>query len=81
MDFAGPINNEKDHEIYIFTCIDRFSKYPSAQIFDNSNASIVIKFLDTYIHIHGIPRSLRKDQTRCLIGNQVKKFCMKVISL
>ena len=24
IDFAGPINNEKEHEIYILTCIDRF---------------------------------------------------------
>ena len=24
--FAGPIDNEKDHEIYVLTCIDRFSK-------------------------------------------------------
>ena len=50
-DYAGPINNEKSHEVYILTCIDRFSKYPSAEIFDNANASNVIKFLDNYIHI------------------------------
>ena len=43
-EFAGPINNEKDHEIYILTCIDRFSKYASAEIFNNANASIVTKF-------------------------------------
>ena len=30
INFAGPINYEKEHEIYILTCIDRFSKYPSA---------------------------------------------------
>ena len=77
IDFAGPINNEKDHEIYILICIDRFSKYPSAEIFDNANASNVIKFLDNYKHIHGVPRSLRIDQARSLIGNQVKKFLYK----
>ena len=66
IDFARPINNEKDHEIYILTCIDRFSKYPSAEIFDNANASNVIKLLDYYIHIHGVPRSLRTDQASSL---------------
>ena len=76
IDFAGPINNEKDQEKYILTCIDRFSKYP-AEIFDNANASNVIKFLNNYIHIHGVPRSLRIDQARCLIGNQVKKILYK----
>ena len=60
IDFAGPINNEIGHEIYILTCNDRFSKYPSAENFDNANA-YVIKFLDNYIQIHGVPRSLRID--------------------
>ena len=77
IDFAGPIINEKEHEIYILTCIDRFSKYPSAEIFENANASNVINVLDNYIHAHGVPRSLRIDQARCLIGNQVKNFCTK----
>ena len=77
IDFAGTINNEKEYEIYILTCIDRFSKNPSAELVDNANASNVIKFLDNYIQIHGVPRSLRIDQARCLIGNQVKNFCMK----
>ena len=75
---AGSINNErKDHEIYMSTCIDRFSQYQSAEIFDNANASNVIKFLDYYIQIYGVPRSLRIDQARCLIGNQVQKCCTK----
>ena len=33
--------------------------------------------MDNYIHTHGVPRSLRIDQARCLIGNQVKNFCTK----
>ena len=77
IDFAGPINNEKEHEMYILTCIDRSSKYPSSELVDNANAPNVVKFLDNYIQIHGVPRSLRIDQAHCLIGNQVKKFCMK----
>ena len=77
IDFAGPINNEKEHQIYILICIDRFSKYPSAEIFDNANATNVLKFLDNYIHVHGVPISLRIDQARCLKGNQVKNFCTK----
>ena len=55
IDFAGPFNSEKDHETYILTCIDRFSKYPSADFFDNANASKVIKFLDNYVQVHGFP--------------------------
>ena len=29
------------------------------------------------IEIHGIPRSIRLDQAKCLVGNQVKTFCNK----
>ena len=79
IDFAGPENKEKDHEIYISTCIDRFSQYQLTEIFDNANSSNVIKFLDNYIRIHGVPRSLRIDQAHCHIENQVKNFCTKNI--
>ena len=77
INFATPINNEKEHEIYILTRIDIFSKYPSAEIFENANESKVIKFLDNYIHTHGVARFLRIDQAHCLIGNHVKNFCTK----
>ena len=35
--------------------------------------------MDKYIEIHGIPRSIRLDQTKCLVGNQVKTFCTRNI--
>ena len=57
--------------------IDRFSKYPTAYIYDKANGPNVLKFLDMYIETHGIPRSIRLDQKKCLIGHQVKTFCNK----
>ena len=30
-----------------------------------------------YIETHGIPRSIRLDQAKCLIGHQIKTFCNK----
>ena len=30
-----------------------------------------------YIESHGIPRSIRLDQAKCLVGNQVKTLCNK----
>ena len=70
---------KKAHEFYYLICIVRFSKYPSAEIIENANASIVIKILDNYKQIHGVPRSLRTDQARYLIGKQEKKICTKNI--
>ena len=29
------------------------------------------------IENHGIPRSIRPDQAKCLVGNQLKTFCNK----
>ena len=63
--------------MYLLAAIDRFSKYPTAYIYDKANGPNVLKFLDMYIEIHGIPRSIRLDQAKCLVGNQVKTFCNK----
>ena len=30
-----------------------------------------------YVEFHGIPRSIRLDQAKSLVGNQVKTFCTR----
>ena len=50
-------------------------KYLTVEVFEKANGPNVIKFLDEYIHIHGVPRKIRLDQARCLIGYKVKNFC------
>ena len=77
IDFGGPISDEKGNEVYFLAAIDRFSKYPTAYIYDKATGPNVLKFLDMYIETHGIPRSIRLDQAKCLVGNQVKTFCNK----
>ena len=72
IDFGGPIFDEKGNEVYFLAAIDRFSKYPAAYIYDKANGPNVLKFLDMYIETDGIPRSIRLDQAKCLVGNQVK---------
>ena len=57
IDFGGPILNEKDKEIYFLTCIDRYSKYPTVEIFEKANGANVVKFLSAYFH--RIPRKIR----------------------
>ena len=77
IDFGGPVFDEKGNEVYFLAAIDHFSKYPTACIYDKANGPNVIKFLDMYIENHGISRSIRLDQAKCLVGNQVKTFCDK----
>ena len=53
-------------KFFILTFIDSFSKYPSAEIFVNANASNVIKFLDNCMKLHVVSRSLQIDQANRL---------------
>ena len=75
IDFAGPITNEKDQGIHFFACIDRFSKYPTVEVFDKANGPNVNKFLDEYNQKHGVPRNIRLGEARCFIGYKLKNFC------
>ena len=61
----------------MLAAIDQCSKNPTACIYEKANGSNFLKFLDMYIENHGVPRSVRLDQAKCLIGNQVKTFCNK----
>ena len=58
IDFGGTIFDEKGNKIYFLAAIDRFSKYPTAFIYEKANGPKVLKFLDMYIENHGIPLSL-----------------------
>ena len=54
MDFARPItNNIKD--TYILVTIDRYTRYPHAEIYDNCDTDTAISYLKEYIKFHGIP--------------------------
>ena len=48
INFAGPIGNEIEREIYILTFINRFSEYTSEEVFDNANASNIMIVLDNF---------------------------------
>ena len=75
IDFGGPIYNEKNREIYFLACIDRFSKFPTAEVFDRGNADNILKFFQEYVLLHRIPRAIRLNQARCQTGQQIKAFC------
>ena len=75
IDFGGPITNEKDQDIPFLACIDQFSKYPTVEVFDKAIGPNVIKFLDEYNQLHGVPRNIKLDQARFSIGYKVNNFC------
>ena len=57
IDFGGPILNENGIEQYFITSIDRYSKYPTAEIVNNASGPNVLKFLNKYIYIYISTRS------------------------
>ena len=73
--FGGPFTDEKDQDFHIRACIDCFSKYPTVEVFEKANGPNVIKFLDEYFHIHVVPRNIRLDHSRCIIGYNFENFC------
>ena len=75
LNFAGPVYDSQNKEIYILVCIDRISKYQTAKIVSNPNAPNVERSLLKYFGLHGVPRQIRLDQVRCLIGNAVETLC------
>ena len=76
MDFAGPIpfkNNTQNN--YILVTVDRLSRYPHAEIFNNCDTNTAIEYLESYCKVHGIPRSIRCDQAQALKAKEFDIFC------
>ena len=49
-----------------------FSKFPTAELFDRTNGRNISNFLQEYVLLHGIPRTIRLDQAQCQISQQIK---------
>ena len=75
LDLAGPLPLIWGTKKYILVCVDRFSKFPSAQITSSTSAKSIISFLSKYITLHGIPRTIKTDQGSGFISKEVREFC------
>ena len=76
MDFAGPIPF-KDNALsnYILVTVDRLSRYPHAEVFNNCDSKTAIEYLDSYFKVHGIPRSIRCDQAQAFKAREFEIYC------
>ena len=75
LDFVGPLPLVCGTKKSILVSVERFSKFPSAQITSSTSTKSIIKFLSKYIALHGIPRTIRTDQGFNFISKEVREFC------
>ena len=75
LDFVGPIKSKTRGDVYILVAVDRFSKWPTAQICKKTDSRTVLKFLTKYCSNNGTPRSIRTDNGRCFKSSEFKEFC------
>ena len=74
MVFAGPLtNNNRDN--YILVTIDRNSKYPHAEVYNNCDTETALTYLKDYIKFHGIASSIRCDQAQAFKAKIFEIFC------
>ena len=74
LDFAGPIKSKTRGDVYILVAIDRFSKWPTAQVCKNTDTRTVLKVLTKYFTDNGTPRCIKTDSGSCFKSNEFKKF-------
>ena len=58
-------------------CVDRFSKIPSAEVYENSNKKHFQIFLYNFL-VHGVPRRICCDYAGCQIVKQNGNFCEQI---
>ena len=76
--FVRSICDEKGHEICLLAAVDRFSKIPTACIFEKANSLKLFKIVDMYLENHVIQLCIRLDQAKCLVEHQVKTSLMRI---
>ena len=64
IDFAGPIPfREHKQNYYVLVSVDRLTRYPHAELFKDCDTQTALNYLEEYCRFHGIPRSIRCDQS------------------
>ena len=76
LDFCSPIHNTSTKRpIYILVAVNGFSKFPWAQICRGPSTPSVLKFLNKYILVNGIRRSIRTEQGTVFVSKEYNNVC------
>ena len=76
LDFIGPIT-ERNRRFYILLSMDKYSKWPVASFCTSTDGEAAVKFLEQYIGLNEIPKTIRTDKTTAFTGRFFRDFCRK----
>ena len=57
--------------------MDRFSKWPAASLCKYTDGETAVKFIEQYIQLNGIPKTIRTDKATAFTGRLFRGFCKK----
>ena len=64
-------------DIYLHLLIEHFVCKKTVKVCKKANVPYVVKFLEDCYHNTAIPRNVRLDEARSLVGKKVNIFCKK----
>ena len=67
LDFIGPIT-EHNRRFYILLSMDLYSKWPAASFCTSTDGGTAVKFLEQYIQLNGVPKTIRTDKATAFTG-------------
>ena len=76
LDFIGPIT-DNNRRFYILLSIDRYSKWPAASFCKHTDGETAVTFLEQYIQLNGIPKTIKTDKATAFTGRTFRNFCKK----
>ena len=74
LDFIGPFT-EKNQRFLILLSMDRSSKWPAASLCKSTDGETTVKFMEQYINLNGIPKTIRTDKATAFTGHTFREFC------
>ena len=55
--------------------MDRYSKWPAASLCKTTDGETAVEFMEQYINLNGLPKTIRTDKATAFTGHTFREFC------